>query len=328
MVQFNFTERTIKAKVVYYGPAQSGKTTNLEQIHRLTDPAANNRLISLNTAQDRTLFFDLLPVQPGSGFGLRLQDPALHRPGAGPVQRDAPGGAGGSGRRRVRRRRAPLAGQGEPGRLREHEGQPPRQPPRPREGASRPPIQQAGPAGGDVGSRARQGDQPLGTSRAGRGGRAGQGRDRVLRGGGAGHAGRHRRQVQPEGEGARPRERARRRPGSLRGGPEERGRGRARRRRPARAARGQGRGVAADRLPARGPSADGLGDGPRLRGAASSLAPLERRAGGGAVRPRARDEPRPRRHPLAGRAADVLSRGRAREAPGRHRRHPAGSGAA
>ena len=38
MVQFNFTERTIKAKVVYYGPAQSGKTTNLEQIHRLTDP--------------------------------------------------------------------------------------------------------------------------------------------------------------------------------------------------------------------------------------------------------------------------------------------------
>jgi len=33
MVQFNFSERTIKAKVVYYGPAQSGKTTNLEQIH-------------------------------------------------------------------------------------------------------------------------------------------------------------------------------------------------------------------------------------------------------------------------------------------------------
>ena len=42
MVQFNFSERTIKAKVVYYGPAQSGKTTNLEQIHRLTDPAAVN----------------------------------------------------------------------------------------------------------------------------------------------------------------------------------------------------------------------------------------------------------------------------------------------
>jgi signal recognition particle receptor subunit beta len=75
MVQFNFSERTIKAKVVYYGPAQSGKTTNLEQIHRLTDPAGNNRLISLNTAQDRTLFFDLLPFSLGaiSGYDFKVQ---------------------------------------------------------------------------------------------------------------------------------------------------------------------------------------------------------------------------------------------------------------
>ena len=69
MVQFNFADRTIKTKVVYYGPAQSGKTTNLEQIHRLTDPVGNNRLISLNTAQDRTLFFDLLPFSLGSVAG-------------------------------------------------------------------------------------------------------------------------------------------------------------------------------------------------------------------------------------------------------------------
>ena len=40
MVQFNFSERTIKAKVVYYGPAQSGKTTNLEQVHVLTADSA------------------------------------------------------------------------------------------------------------------------------------------------------------------------------------------------------------------------------------------------------------------------------------------------
>ena len=75
MVQFNFSERTIKAKVVYYGPAQSGKTTNLEQIHRLTDPAGNNRLISLNTAQDRTLFFDLLPFSLGTvaGYDFKVQ---------------------------------------------------------------------------------------------------------------------------------------------------------------------------------------------------------------------------------------------------------------
>src|SRR5262245_54232407 len=75
MVQFNFSERTIKAKVVYYGPAQSGKTTNLEQIHRLTDPEGSNRLISLNTAQDRTLFFDLLPFSLGavSGYDFKVQ---------------------------------------------------------------------------------------------------------------------------------------------------------------------------------------------------------------------------------------------------------------
>jgi len=75
MVQFNFSERTIKAKVVYYGPAQSGKTTNLEQIHRLTDPSGQNRLISLNTAQDRTLFFDLLPFSLGTvaGYDFKVQ---------------------------------------------------------------------------------------------------------------------------------------------------------------------------------------------------------------------------------------------------------------
>ncbi len=75
MVQFNFSERTIKAKVVYYGPPQSGKTTNLEQIHRITDPDGSNRLISLNTAQDRTLFFDLLPFSLGtvSGYDFKIQ---------------------------------------------------------------------------------------------------------------------------------------------------------------------------------------------------------------------------------------------------------------
>jgi len=75
MVQFNFSERTIKAKVVYYGPPQSGKTTNLEQIHKISDPEGSNRLISLNTAQDRTLFFDLLPFSLGtvSGYDFKIQ---------------------------------------------------------------------------------------------------------------------------------------------------------------------------------------------------------------------------------------------------------------
>lgn len=75
MVQFNFAEKSIKAKVVYYGPAKSGKTTNLEQIHRLTDPTGHNSLVSLNTAQDRTLFFDLLPISLGqvSGYEFKIQ---------------------------------------------------------------------------------------------------------------------------------------------------------------------------------------------------------------------------------------------------------------
>src|SRR3990172_569430 len=73
MVQFNFSERTIKAKVVYYGPPQSGKTTKIEQIHRISDPEGANRLISLNTAQDRTLFFDLLPFSLGSVSGYDFQ---------------------------------------------------------------------------------------------------------------------------------------------------------------------------------------------------------------------------------------------------------------
>src|SRR5207247_434171 len=52
-----------------------GKTTNLEQIHRLTDPLQTNRLISLNTAQDRTLFFDLLPFSLGTvaGYDFKVQ---------------------------------------------------------------------------------------------------------------------------------------------------------------------------------------------------------------------------------------------------------------
>ena len=130
MVQFNFSERTIKAKVVYYGPAQSGKTTNLEQIHRLTDPAGAQSLISLNTGQDRTLFFDLLPFSLGSVSGYDFKIQLYTVPGQ--VQYNAT-------------RRVVLAGAdavvfvadsrrpwpGEPDGLREHEGQPARQPPGP-----------------------------------------------------------------------------------------------------------------------------------------------------------------------------------------------------
>jgi signal recognition particle receptor subunit beta len=62
MVQFNHSQRELTLKVVYYGPALSGKTTNLQMLHQLLAPHSRGRLMSLDTADDRTLFFDLLPI--------------------------------------------------------------------------------------------------------------------------------------------------------------------------------------------------------------------------------------------------------------------------
>jgi signal transduction histidine kinase/signal recognition particle receptor subunit beta len=75
MVQFDNQYRQIKIKVVYYGPAVGGKTTCLQHIHRTTDPERRTKLYSLNTASDRTLFFDLLSLNLGRirGFRLTLQ---------------------------------------------------------------------------------------------------------------------------------------------------------------------------------------------------------------------------------------------------------------
>ncbi|MGD8439068.1 MAG: ATP-binding protein [Holophagae bacterium] len=72
MVQFDNQYRQIKVKIVYYGPALGGKTTCLHYIHRVTDPQRRTRLYSLNTASDRTLFFDLLSLDLGRIRGYRL----------------------------------------------------------------------------------------------------------------------------------------------------------------------------------------------------------------------------------------------------------------
>jgi signal recognition particle receptor subunit beta len=60
-VQIDFSIREITIKLVFYGPALSGKTTNLQALHRAADPTARGRLMTLETRDDRTLFFDLLP---------------------------------------------------------------------------------------------------------------------------------------------------------------------------------------------------------------------------------------------------------------------------
>lgn len=72
MVQFDNQYRQVKVKIVYYGPSLGGKTTCLQYIHRVTDPQRRTRLYTLNTASDRTLFFDLLGLDLGRIRGYRL----------------------------------------------------------------------------------------------------------------------------------------------------------------------------------------------------------------------------------------------------------------
>lgn len=73
MVQFNLQQRELTLKVVYYGPALSGKTTNLQAIHQMLPMGAAGRLMTLETRDDRTLFFDLLPVAFRTRTGYRVK---------------------------------------------------------------------------------------------------------------------------------------------------------------------------------------------------------------------------------------------------------------
>ncbi len=75
MVELNHRDRTIKVKLVYYGPPLCGKTTNLQVLHQRAGAKRRGEMISVNSAQDRTILFDLLPLKtPGfRGFDLRLQ---------------------------------------------------------------------------------------------------------------------------------------------------------------------------------------------------------------------------------------------------------------
>jgi len=74
-VQLDFRTRELTIKLVYYGPALSGKTTNLQALHRVVDRDATGRLMTLDTKDDRTLFFDLLPLnfKAKSGVSVRIK---------------------------------------------------------------------------------------------------------------------------------------------------------------------------------------------------------------------------------------------------------------
>jgi signal recognition particle receptor subunit beta len=75
MVFFNYATMQMAAKIVYYGPGLCGKTTNLQHVYNRTSPQSRGEMVSLETETDRTLFFDLLPLDVGviGGFKTRLQ---------------------------------------------------------------------------------------------------------------------------------------------------------------------------------------------------------------------------------------------------------------
>jgi signal recognition particle receptor subunit beta len=77
MAILNNATKELQLKIVYYGPAMGGKTTNLVQIHDHLDvpPETKGKLVSLATSADRTLFFDFLPVHAISikGFQVKFQ---------------------------------------------------------------------------------------------------------------------------------------------------------------------------------------------------------------------------------------------------------------
>lgn len=72
MVFFNYALRKLNAKIVYYGPGLCGKTTNLQWIHDHFEGGQKGKMISLATEGDRTIFFDLLPLEIGTIRGMEV----------------------------------------------------------------------------------------------------------------------------------------------------------------------------------------------------------------------------------------------------------------
>lgn len=71
----NLNKREINFKVVYYGPPLSGKTTNLEFLHSVMPEDVKGKMTMLSTQQDRTLYFDFLPLKSNAikGYVSRFQ---------------------------------------------------------------------------------------------------------------------------------------------------------------------------------------------------------------------------------------------------------------
>lgn len=81
MVQFNHACRELTVKVVYYGPGLSGKTTNLATLHQRLAEGSRGKLLTVDTADDRTLFFDMMPVFFQTRGGLKVKVKLFTVPG-------------------------------------------------------------------------------------------------------------------------------------------------------------------------------------------------------------------------------------------------------
>ena len=71
----NLADKTISAKLVYYGVGMGGKTTSLQAVHEILCPRDEVNLVTINTEDDSTLLFDFLPMDLGQveGFKIRIQ---------------------------------------------------------------------------------------------------------------------------------------------------------------------------------------------------------------------------------------------------------------
>lgn len=69
----NYQTKEVNCKIVYYGPGMGGKTTNIQYVYKKTAGDARGDMISLSTENERTLFFDFLPLDLGEIRGFKTR---------------------------------------------------------------------------------------------------------------------------------------------------------------------------------------------------------------------------------------------------------------
>ena len=87
MIEFDDKQQKLVLKLVYYGPALSGKTTNLLRLHERLQQEGRGELMLLDTTEDRTIYFDLLPFYQVTASGLKIKLKVYTVPGQ--VRHDA-----------------------------------------------------------------------------------------------------------------------------------------------------------------------------------------------------------------------------------------------